>query len=106
MQTNSPPKLDNQNKTKKKLPLSRKILSPPKQNILKTFLNKIPPDFIYFCPFLSRIDKDNSDKEEIDSKHERKKTKEPQNSSFIENRGNSPYEEQQCFKNKLLSPYK
>ena len=60
--SNSPLKLDT-SKCFYLLPLSKTILSPPKQNILKTFLNRIPPNFIYFFPFVSRIDKDNSNKE-------------------------------------------
>ena len=58
--SNSPPKLDT-SKSFNILPLSKTILSPPKQSILKTFLNRIST-FHLFLPLLSCIDKDNSNK--------------------------------------------
>ena len=52
MQTNSPRKLDTP-KSFYILPLLKTTLSPPKQNILKTFLNKIPTFHLFLPLFVT-----------------------------------------------------
>ena len=50
--SNSPPKLDT-SKSFYILPVSKTILSPPKQNILKTFLNRIPTFHLFLPIFVT-----------------------------------------------------
>ena len=95
MQTNSPPKL-----------ASKTMLTPPKLNIL-VFSTHIPTfhlNALPFCHELTKITqtKSNKGQEKIDNQGNTKQF------NSIENRDNSPYEEQQLplrttkGKNKLL----
>ena len=82
--------------------------SPPKQNKQDSHISSISPPF---CHVLTKITQTKSKQKTYTTKEKRKQRN--NESSSIENIGNSPYEEQQLplrttkvFKKKLFSPYK
>ena len=91
--SNSPPKLDT-SKCFYLLPLSKTILSPPKQNILKTFLNRIPTFHLFLPLFVTYWQRQLKQMVNICTKGWEKIENQGNTKQFgsIENRGNSPHE--------------